>query len=779
MYICKREQFRNHTFIHRHWRGRIRSQRMWRRTAVLFSLFLLCTFPAQFLPAETAREAELNPTKRPTVALVLASGGALGFAHIGVIDVLEELDIPIDLVVGSSMGSVVGGLYSVGYTSTQMESLAKQVEWTKLFIGNTPRRYRSYYERQSELNYVADIEIDRSGIRLSQGLTQASQVELLLSSLTLNFSHINDFEEFPRRFRAVATNLKDGEQRVLSSGLLSEVMRASIAIPGVLTPQVIAGESLVDGGLAKRLPVDVARELGADIVIAVDLVKNLQDPQQISNPMEVFYQSIRFALDQDIQKQYAQADVVILPDLENLSAANFTRAEAFIERGKKAARASKGELTALIEEYKLYQYDTREMSNPLSNVDIRDLEVSGSNALTKREVRRITGLGPGIELSPREIGERINRIYGTGRIQAIRFHLSDPTEEGSLLHIELTDRDKGIHNLQFGYRFQSQSSRYDPSQFVFLTNLTFRELTGPGSRWSTDLYLVDEIILHTEYFQPIGSVFFVAPYGFLTNDQRSYYEGSQLVAEYSDFINFVGLRTGFHIWRLGEVFAGFEGAYIDSSLENPDEDAEDTQFQSFESFLPRYRLALHTDNLDRFPFPQDGGIAQLEWRGSFEEIGSPYMFQKLALHSRYYITAGDRHTLAIDVFAGTDFNTGLKPYQYFQLGGQHSFLGYFNEELFGTHVAALQMGYRFKLFSNLTQLEETVYLRLIGNIGNTWMKPVESIVKDPQFRLAGSIGLAVNTFIGAAFFDVGLNSELRPIVYFSLGRSNQWRRFFY
>ncbi|MFH2113769.1 MAG: patatin-like phospholipase family protein, partial [Spirochaetota bacterium] len=210
--------------------------------------------------------------ERPTVALVLEGGGALGLAHIGVITAIEALGIPVDIVVGTSMGAIVGGLYAIGYDSAGLETMAAETDWLDLFSENLPARSDPYKSRESQSRYFASVQFDRYGLRGSGGLLTGMKILTYMDCLVSGIPSPVDFDTLPRRFRAVATDISTGKAVVLRDGSIADAMRASMGIPGVFAPHRIDGLFLMDGGIVDNLPVDVARDLGADVVIAVDLL---------------------------------------------------------------------------------------------------------------------------------------------------------------------------------------------------------------------------------------------------------------------------------------------------------------------------------------------------------------------------------------------------------------------------------------------------------------------------------------------------------------------------
>ena len=210
---------------------------------------------------------------RPTVGLVLSGGGARGAAHAGVIQVLEELHVPVDLVVGTSMGAIVGGLYASGLTGDELLEVIETADWSDLFLDRPPRRDRSFRRKSDDVGFLVDFDVGvrADGLVFPQGLVQGQKLELALRRLVLPVSTVPDFDQLPIPFRAVATDIVNGEMVVLESGDIASAMRASMSAPGVFKPVRIDDRLLVDGGIANNLPIQLAKDMGAEVLVVVDV----------------------------------------------------------------------------------------------------------------------------------------------------------------------------------------------------------------------------------------------------------------------------------------------------------------------------------------------------------------------------------------------------------------------------------------------------------------------------------------------------------------------------
>src|SRR5256712_2338482 len=297
---------------------------------------------------ESAAPAAAAPgVTRARFGLALSGGGARGMAHIGVLKVLEELHVPIDVIAGTSIGAIVGGLYASGMSPDEIAREMERVDWASLFDDRPPRPDLPYRRKQDDTNAFIDFELGlRSGrILLPRGLIAGQKIGFLFKSLTTRAAFIGDFDRLPIPFRAVATDLADGSMVVLSRGDLADALRASMSLPGTLAPAEIDGRHLVDGGLVRNLPVDVARDAGADLVIAVDVTTPFDPVESLKTLADVTRQVADMVTQDNVTGQVLSADVLIRPDLAAISASNFAAGTEALLSGEEATRAQAAALS--------------------------------------------------------------------------------------------------------------------------------------------------------------------------------------------------------------------------------------------------------------------------------------------------------------------------------------------------------------------------------------------------------------------------------------------------
>ena len=296
-------------------------------------IFCILTFMCVF-----EIKAQTSVTKRPKVGLVLSGGGAKGLAHIGVIKVLEEAGIPIDYIGGTSMGSIVGGLYAIGYSSRQLDSIVRTIDWEEFLTDKVARRSLSMIEKDEEIKYLFAFPIREKKISLPSAIVEGQNISSMFSKLTSSVYNIKDFSQFPIPFLCMATDIEKGKPVVLKSGSLAAAMRASMAIPTVFSPEIIDGQEMLDGGLLNNFPVEEVKNMGADIIIGVDVGFRFYKKEEMNSMLKIMEQSIFMHSIESSQLSQKACNILITPRLAGYNASSFNKADSLIKRGEWAAR---------------------------------------------------------------------------------------------------------------------------------------------------------------------------------------------------------------------------------------------------------------------------------------------------------------------------------------------------------------------------------------------------------------------------------------------------------
>lgn len=397
-------------------------------------------------------------TTRPKVAVVLSGGGAKGFAHIGVLKVLEEEGIPIDIIVGTSMGGIVGGLYSIGYSADDICNMALSENWSQILSDYIPRKQLDQYsriERQRYILRVPMIEVRKPSV--PNGLIRGQNILNLFCGLTANVPNDEKFSDFPISFACIGTDLETGEEVILNSGFLPTAMFSSMAIPGVFIQGEHNGHLIIDGGFVNNFPTDVAKNMGADIIIGVDIRTDLHTGNEIVSFNKLINQLINFyALKKDSVNK-SLCDIIVRPNIDGYNASSFytSAIDTLIKRGIKSAKENIDEIRNLKSKYNLQPRPISDALIKPTEWQINAISISGNYSMPDKFLK------DGIELeipgkySYYEIKKSINSLYGTGNFKRVYFNLKDK-EEGKILNITL-DEEK-TWDVNVGMRLNSSSA---------------------------------------------------------------------------------------------------------------------------------------------------------------------------------------------------------------------------------------------------------------------------------------------------------------------------------
>ena len=344
--------------------------------------------------------------KRPKVGLVLSGGGAKGFAHVGVLKVLEELEIPVDCITGTSMGSIIGGFYSMGYSAKEIEKMISMQNWDIVLTDYVYRKYIPLFDRDEYDRYAFSFPIKDRGVALPEGIVHGHNVLKLFSKYSLDFHSTTDFSKLPIPFACAGADIVNGEEYIMEEGYLPLAMRASMSIPTLFTPVNYDGRLLVDGGMINNFPVIKAKNMGADIIIGVDVQKGKKTKSELKNMNDIINQGIFFLGMDTYQKNKKYVDIYIKPNIDGYSVSDFYKADSLIAIGERAARKMIPELMEL--KKKLgndYQFKKQTLKPPHDNdtLFIKDIQIKGHKKLSELQILSKLHLKTPCKVSLKEI----------------------------------------------------------------------------------------------------------------------------------------------------------------------------------------------------------------------------------------------------------------------------------------------------------------------------------------------------------------------------------------
>ncbi|ADK82893.1 patatin-like phospholipase family protein [Sediminispirochaeta smaragdinae] len=558
---------------------------------IVLLIFLLLA-PLAYVQAEEARTDD-----EPRIALVLQGGGALGIAHIGVIKIIEELGIPIDIVVGTSMGSIIGGLYSIGYTSADLESLVHDTNWLNLFFDNAYAFNEPIWERMDKSRYFSSFIFDRNGIKLPNSLLSDHKILSYFDILTLSESTPSNFDSFPRQFRAVAADVATGERVVLSSGSLPDAMRASMGIPGIFAPYYVDGRYLIDGGIVDNLPIDVARELGADFIIAIQLsgTSQFSDEEINRSPFAAVSSSIDILIYQNIRHQLDAADYVLHIDLDGYQAGDFLKSEEILTIGEETARSHLSDFLGV--KQKILDMGRREeegiVEKPsLAPVDL--ITVKGGDEGTRVKVHDQLRDLVDQNLETQSLLNFLSNLNNRGNYQSLRLSRFIQEDGRSALNLRLGEQEKKENQIMIGYSSASTYSDSINSKDIISAAFVFRGLFTSNSKFTVGFDMNAQPGLSVSFLQPLGQAFYLN-LGYSASTENNIYLSNSL-----DQYSFQFRRSS------SRLEIGFAPSPYYDFIVGYRHDTTDIEEDSEMTTVPMLTGEFNILTLDSFIFPQSG-----------------------------------------------------------------------------------------------------------------------------------------------------------------------------
>lgn len=674
--------------------------------------------------------------ERPRIGLVLSGGGARGAAHIGVIAVLEELRIPVDVVTGTSMGSIIGGLYALGRSPEEMQAAVERIDWVDVFRDDGGREGFSFRRKQDDFNFLTNLRFGfkDGSLFVPAGLIQGQKLDFWLRVLTLTESGSGDFDALRLPFRAVATDVETGEAVILEHGDLASALRASMSIPGAFAPVDRDGRRLVDGGTANNLPVDVAQAMGADVVIAVDISTPLQRAEDLRSAIAISGQMIGIPIQQNQAAQLARLDeddVVLQPELGSVGTASFTRLGEAIQAGRENAEAHREVLQALSipeDEYRAWQARHRQPQPALPVID--GITIDNGSVLDDGVVSALLRTRTGEPLDLDVLSEDLARVHGTDAFDLVRFGLEGP--DGGDLVIRATPRARGIHHLRIGLNLATDFA--DDSAFSIATNHVAYPLDRYGREWRSRLQLGQTIRVGSEIFQPLGvrQRFFVTPSidyersQFRVFDDRAPADRGAVGRFDSDVLT-AGLEGGINISNVARIQAGLGYVFAQTEL-----DLGDPAGQIPGGLLPpdeqidggAVLFQMNYDTLDNTHFPNHGNIGTISGLFFEETLGWDDTARRLDLVYRGFRTFGV-DTFGIGVSYSTLFENLADANQQSafapKLGGFGNLGGFPADSVTGERSVLGSLTYYRRVASPVVfAWDFPVYVGAIAEVGSAW-----------------------------------------------------------
>ncbi len=762
------------------------------RQPLRFSLVFLCLFSLSAMnfaqAAGSKPETDLYRTPgRAKVGLVLSGGGARGVAHVGVLKVLEELRVPVDFVVGTSMGSLVGGLYAAGLSPAEMEEKIKAVDWESIFKDDPARQAIPWRQKRDDFTSLFGLELGlRDGkLLVPLGTVAGYKFEFLMTEFVgLEAGRAErHFDSLPIPYRAVAMDLEDGSMRVFDQGVLVKAMRASMSIPAAFAPVEIDGRLYVDGGMVRNLPVDVARRAGCEVIIAVNLGTPPLRRDQITSPASVALQAVNLMTEQNVKvslRELTERDILIdlIAGLGDFSSSDFGNAMKTVPIGIEAARAVEDRLRALAVsggDYAAWRR-SRAARKP-GEAGTTDLEVADTMKRVNPDVieaqikQKPTLIESRLEERRGELTElqtlhrNLTTVFGRGDFERLDYRVREDGGKKDIV-VEGIEKSWGPNYLRFGLGYASDFSEEQRFNFSVMHRMTW--LNSLGAEWRNDVAVGYISRLHSEFYQPftrrVGV--FAAPWLDLKREPINYYISDDWVGEY--LVNTIrgGLDLGVQ-GRLGEVRLGFfqgklktDGRFgilsAGSGRLVPDYDVHQGGWMG--SFV--------LDQLDRADFPRTGILLGGSFFITDTAYGADDDYNKVELTLQKPFSL-DRHTLTLGLFYGESPDSRLPLYDLYKQGGFLHFSGYIMDQIVGDSYYFGRLVYTYR------------FARLPGalgggvHIGGSFEAGEVSNRFDPTTAsgalTCGSVFFGADTIFGPFYIAYGRSADGSDAFYVMLG----------
>ncbi len=721
-----------------------------------FLLLVSCVFFTLFAPLKALAEPSAASPERPKIALVLGGGGARGAAHVGVLKVLEEQHIPIDYIAGTSMGAIVGGAYASGLSPQEIEDTLNSVNWGSLFDDKAPREELSFRRKRDERRFTGlELGVQNGKIVLPPGAMAGRKLEFLLQSVFLDVSGINNFDNLPIPFRAVATDIETGDPIVLGSGSLPKAIRASMSIPGAFAPVRIRGH-LVDGFVSNNVPVDVAKQLGGKIIIAVDVGTPLAKSDQLTTLIDIVNQVSGIATMKNVYEQLQKltaGDLLIRPELGDLAVTDFQKIAQIIPLGKEAAEKQVAELKRYSVSEKEYQvFLQKQRRKPQAPIMVDFVRIAPTSRVAPQRIESRLSVETGQALDLPQLSNELDRIQAIGEFESVGFEIVSEGDKKGVL-IDPREKPWGPDYLRFGFNLYNDFK--GDAYYNFLLDYTRTCLNELGGEWRNELQIGKNSQVHSEFYQPLdySNTFFLSPLVEARQAITDIYNKGDRLAEYRSKTYGGGSDLGFNMGTAAESRAGLWWGHTNANPSTGSADLPDLDVARAAA-----RLSFTYDQLDDDNFPRHGLYAQTS--GWFEEqaLGASSSYKKFAFDGLRPFSYG-QHTLTPRVKVGYNPSDDLPYYDQFTLGGFGSLDGFRMEELRGRDMMLGRLSYYYQLSRAVFSFTTSSYLGFALDWGNAWQTESEMSFSDLVF--GESVFFGADTILGPVYLALGSNNELK------------------
>ncbi len=701
--------------------------------------------------------------ERPRVGLVLGGGSARGFAHVGVIEWLEEHRIPVDCVAGTSMGGLIGGMYAMGMSPREIRELIAKTDWEEAFKGEPAYDKLILRRQEDKAAFPNRISVGlKGGLSFASGLDPAHPIGLLLSRAALPYSTVKSFDDLPIAFRCVATDLVSGRSVTLHDGPPAEAMRATMAIPGMFTPVVRDKMVLVDGGVLKNLPTDAVKEMGASVIVAVDVGGPLGNRKELNSLIGILGQTVAVMMADNVRRSLLDATVIIEPNLGKYTSEDFDYGNQIADMGyqsmaRKAAalmpyQLSEAEWAKFVEARRARILPRRPIVP--SFIDMAPKGLAGARGLRSALWGHINK-----PLDLNRLESDLTTLTGSGRYESLRYDLAQRGgREG--LTVTAVEKSHGPPFVNLGV--DVQGAEPDRIRFTLGSRVTAYDVGGPGSEWRTDLDLGSHNRIATEYYRRLGlRGWFMAPRLFYDHGSLDYFQGTARVAEYRLEHAGAAMDFGYEVARNARVQVGYEYGHQSSSVRTGDH-----ALPSWNDTLSVASTRYVYDGRDNPIVPTRGARLEAEARLYLNAADALRPFAQASADFWAFAPVRRKQGIAfLHAAGGTTLEREAPFLEQFRLGGPLRLGAYARDEMVGSSYILLSAGLLRRVGTLPPILGGRIYAGGWYEIGTAF----EALEKAPKAHslTAGVVG---ETLLGPFFVGGAVGDGARARFYFSLGR---------
>ncbi|MBS0044331.1 patatin-like phospholipase family protein [Shewanella sp. M16] len=716
--------------------------------------------------------------ERLKIGVVLSGGGAKGAAHVGVLKILEEHNIPVDYIAGTSIGAYVAGMYSLGYSASEVEAIMMGVNWDSGYSDTIPRNILSYRDKQlrDRYNIPLNIGYNEGQVRAPSGLLRGQTMSQLLRQSTDLVQQFGHFDDLAIPYRAVATDLETSLPVVISHGSMVKAMQASATVPGALQPAQIEGKLLVDGGIANNMPVDVVKAMGADIIIAVDIGSPLVKKDKLDSTIAVLDQLSNFLTNASTEKQkqlLTDKDVLIRPAIDALSTTDFTIMPLALTLGKEAANGQLYKLSSMSvspEEYAAY-VEAKKAKGKLLMADVRhpinEIVFENQSKVSLNLLTETLDIKPGQAVSKDELNEALKRIYSLNKFERVDAEFVEG-EDGRILTVTTKAKSWGPNYFQLGFNWEDDFN--SESAISFDMAYTMTDLTFNGGEWRNEVKLGIEKLFATEFYQPLDrdqQFFSRARYQYDTRDWDLYDNNSRILT-FDKKTHTIELGIGYNYTLQGMIELGLVAEK--GSIVN---DVWLTQDLDFSSYGAYFRFGY--DSLDSISFPTSGNRVTLnvyvrneDFNDSIDDNQNQFSVQ-IEADWKGALSVGN-HAFVGKASIATNNNDGVNTLHLSELGGFLNLSGYHKDSIMGAHKVFGAFIYQYDLGRDaLGMTDYPLYLGWSLEAGNVWDERTDVTLTDLIY--ASSLYIGTDTSMGPAALGFGITDLGDKSFYLFVGKN--------